>query len=184
MCRRSRHSCHDLDRAAPPGILTAIDDFGTGWSSLTHVRRLPASILKIDQSFVTRIHQGGDDLAVLHHRGCPAGQGWPWHKAVAASALAGVLETMRRARPPAMRSAPPPAPGPGRPVRAERGLDRLVAQQLEGASPDNVAAVGPVAQVIAHATLEAPWKDSAGDSRGVDEVVPRSGCPLEQPPRP
>lgn len=114
-----------------------------------------------------------EQLAALHHLGCPAGQGRPWHKAAAASALAGVFETMRRAQPPAMRSAPPPAPGPGRPVRAERGLDRLVAQQLEGASLANVAAVGPVAQVIAHATLEA--KDSAGDNRGVDEVVPRSG---------
>ncbi|HVA33733.1 MAG TPA: bifunctional diguanylate cyclase/phosphodiesterase, partial [Candidatus Baltobacteraceae bacterium] len=36
------------------GVTTAIDDFGTGGSSLGRVRDVPAQVLKIDRSFVTR----------------------------------------------------------------------------------------------------------------------------------
>jgi diguanylate cyclase (GGDEF)-like protein/PAS domain S-box-containing protein len=37
------------------GVQVAIDDFGTGYSSLSHLRQFPASVLKIDQSFVSEI---------------------------------------------------------------------------------------------------------------------------------
>ncbi|MGI5243615.1 putative bifunctional diguanylate cyclase/phosphodiesterase [Dactylosporangium sp. CA-139066] len=47
----------DLDRVAEPlatvraiGVRTALDGFGTGATSLAHLRRLPADLLKVDQS--------------------------------------------------------------------------------------------------------------------------------------
>lgn len=44
-----------LRRLRDRGIRVAIDDFGTGFTSLTHLRSLPADILKIDRSYTRNL---------------------------------------------------------------------------------------------------------------------------------
>lgn len=93
-----------LEHMAEIGCAIAIDDFGTGYSSLASLRRLPASILKLDGSFcidlsadvrqrqivrsaIGMAHELGlkvlaegietqDSLAEMRSLGCDEGQGY------------------------------------------------------------------------------------------------------------
>ena len=57
-------------------ISVSIDDFGTGFSSLSYLKLLPISTVKIDRSFIRELTHSGDDAAIVqgiismaHHLG-------------------------------------------------------------------------------------------------------------------
>jgi diguanylate cyclase (GGDEF)-like protein len=54
-----------LNRVAQMGIRISIDDFGTGHSSLSYLKQLPVSELKIDRTFVTEMLTNENDSAIV-----------------------------------------------------------------------------------------------------------------------
>ena len=54
-----------LNQVKEFGVNVAIDDFGTGYSSMAYLKWLPASILKVDRSFVQNVPESAADCRVL-----------------------------------------------------------------------------------------------------------------------
>jgi EAL domain-containing protein (putative c-di-GMP-specific phosphodiesterase class I) len=54
-----------LEALSAMGIRLSIDDFGTGHSSLSYLKRLPVSEIKIDRSFVMNMETSDDDAVIV-----------------------------------------------------------------------------------------------------------------------
>jgi diguanylate cyclase (GGDEF)-like protein/PAS domain S-box-containing protein len=106
-----------LQKVRDMGLKIAIDDFGIGFSSLSILRHLPVSRLKIDRSFVQEMHED-DRIArmvlslsqslglqttaegvetetqhqLLQQLGCHEGQGWLYAKALTEPELVAFLQ--------------------------------------------------------------------------------------------
>ena len=115
-----------LVRLRDGGVGVAIDDFGTGYSSLAYLGRFSVATLKIDRSFVERMLDSHDDLAIvaaisdlaravgvrtvaegietreqaelLRRLGCHAGQGFLWAPAVPAQEVGPLVAAQPRGR--------------------------------------------------------------------------------------
>ncbi len=55
----------NLERCAAMGITLAIDDYGSGLSSLSYLKRLPATELKIDKMFITQLTSSHRDPLIV-----------------------------------------------------------------------------------------------------------------------
>jgi predicted signal transduction protein with EAL and GGDEF domain len=108
------------DELRQAGVRIALDDFGTGYATLTQLLSFQFDKIKIDKSFVSNIHQGGErlvivravlglargfgltsiaegvedeqELACLREIGCQEGQGYLFGKAVPAREALALLQ--------------------------------------------------------------------------------------------
>lgn len=109
-----------LKTLSASGIRIALDDFGTGYASLSHLKKFPVDIVKIDRSFLRDIRDAHNaaiirtvvslgrslDLdviaegvetveqeAYLLSQGCRLGQGYHYGKAIPASKIPGLISS-------------------------------------------------------------------------------------------
>ncbi|MFC0155864.1 putative bifunctional diguanylate cyclase/phosphodiesterase [Xanthomonas dyei] len=65
MIRHPDHLAEQLADVAALGVHIAIDDFGTGYSNFSYLKQLPASSLKIDQSFIRSLPDNRTDRTLV-----------------------------------------------------------------------------------------------------------------------
>ncbi|HYH18031.1 MAG TPA: EAL domain-containing protein [Azospirillum sp.] len=113
------HALTILEELKTAGVRVAVDDFGTGHSSLSYLKRLPITTLKIDRSFVGGVPREREDAGIvstiismadllgltvvaegverpeqahfLRHHNCLVVQGWLTGRPVPAAEAAGLL---------------------------------------------------------------------------------------------
>jgi EAL domain-containing protein (putative c-di-GMP-specific phosphodiesterase class I) len=117
----------ELQRVRRLGVRLALDDFGAGHTSLTHLRRLPIGVLKIDRGLVANIGESAEDRRILaavtalahildltvvaegiecqaqadlvREAGCQVGQGYLYSTPVGAAEVTGLLDRALVPRP-------------------------------------------------------------------------------------
>ncbi|MCB5185238.1 sensor domain-containing phosphodiesterase [Methylobacillus gramineus] len=63
---RSTHSIQQqLEKISQLGLKISIDDFGAGYSNLNYLKDIPASTLKIDQSFIKQLPSSAKDMKIV-----------------------------------------------------------------------------------------------------------------------
>lgn len=67
LATNSARTIAHLARIRSAGIDVALDDFGSGYSNLSYLSRIPADVLKIDQSFVRPLKDAKDDDFLVRH---------------------------------------------------------------------------------------------------------------------
>ncbi len=65
LMKHPQTAIRELTQLQQLGLSIAIDDFGTGYSSLNHLKNMPISKLKIDQSFVRDVCTDKNDRAII-----------------------------------------------------------------------------------------------------------------------
>jgi diguanylate cyclase (GGDEF)-like protein len=56
---------HALRTLSAAGVRICLDDFGTGYASLSHLKKFPVDIIKIDRSFLRDLHHHPDNDAIV-----------------------------------------------------------------------------------------------------------------------
>jgi diguanylate cyclase (GGDEF)-like protein/PAS domain S-box-containing protein len=56
---------HALRTLSAAGVRICLDDFGTGYASLSHLKKFPVDIIKIDRSFLRDLHHNEDNDAIV-----------------------------------------------------------------------------------------------------------------------
>jgi len=61
----AQSSLHQLEKIRKIGVGVSIDDFGTGYSSLAYFKKIPATELKIDKSFIDNLLSSPEDKHIV-----------------------------------------------------------------------------------------------------------------------